>query len=499
MFGCQYWLIMGSFDDRVLFESSYLDEFSINSTNGNVESIYFAMYVGLWRCSNVIYDLRTRGPEIPDLKEESRNNYIAQLKTLRAAYYFYLVTLFNSPYFYNDENLPQDYLASYGNSDPLLFWEQIEKDLTEAIPYLQEKSEMLPEDMGRMTKGAAQAMLGKALLFKHYHYYVKNGMGGSADDRADLQLAKNSLNAVIASPIYALIRPQAPKTRKDYINAYGCNFSYLDLPAGNNVYPAENNAESVWELQYCDDRIASGWLPGWQWTGALNTQYFSPHNTSFKNHEVHPQMFYAYETAGAPAGFDRDPRAYGSMYVDGDSMDFRPENSDYYKAFSGALQTKKIAQARKLTVPGQPSVAFGMKKYYFPVYNEKDAPLNDPVNIRIIRLSDVKLLYAEVTFLLNEDAGLGLAQLNDVRSRVDMPPVPELTAAAIMHERDVELATEGHRFLDLVRWSFDPQWGIDWNALYGGNYFVVGKNEYLPIPIKEINKNQGALKQNPGW
>ena len=123
--------------------------------------------------SSVIRDLKTRS--IPGLTEELRNNYIAQAKTLRAAYYFYLVILFNSPYFYNEDNLPEDYVADYPNSDPLLFWEQIEKDLTEAIPVLPDT--WPSEDLGRMTKGAARAMLGKALLFKHYHYYVKNGHG----------------------------------------------------------------------------------------------------------------------------------------------------------------------------------------------------------------------------------------------------------------------------------------------------------------------------------
>jgi hypothetical protein len=80
-----------------------------------------------------------------------------------------------------------------------------------------------------------------------------------------------------------------------------------------------------------------------------------------------------------------------------------------------------------------------------------------------------------------------------------MPPVAELTCKTIMHERDIELATEGHRFLDLVRWSFDPQWGIKWYDIYGNSAFKVGKNEYLPIPISEINNNGGQLKQNPGW
>jgi len=494
MFGLQWFLVFGSFDDRVLFESTGLDDLGISATSENVSSIYMALYVGLWRCSSVIRDLKTHS--IPDLTEDLKNNYIAQAKTLRAAYYFYLVTLFNSSYFYNEDNLPEDYVTDYPNSDPLLFWEQIEKDLPEVIPDLPDTWEAA--NLGRMTKGAARAMLGKALLFKHYHYYIKNGIGGSAEDLADLRLAKSSFMDIINSGTYSLIRPMEPKSRKDYIYSFLCNFSYLPLPAGNNLYPAENNDESVWEIQYNDERWQPGWLPGWQWTGSLNGAYFSAHAVSFKNQEIHPALFYEYETNGAPAGFDRDPRAYGTMYLDGDTMDFRSD-AEYYTPYATGANNKRIAQGRKLTIPGQPSVGFGLKKYYFPVYNDNRAPLVDPTNIRIIRYADVKLMYAEVTFLLNEDVNLGLEQLNDVRSRVDMPPVAELTCITIMHERDVELATEGHRFLDLVRWSFDPQWGINWYDIYGNSAFKVGKNEYLPIPIDEINRNGGQLKQNPGW
>ena len=49
MFG-QWFLVIGSFDDRILFESAGMDNFVINATSDNVSAIYMAMYVGLWRC-----------------------------------------------------------------------------------------------------------------------------------------------------------------------------------------------------------------------------------------------------------------------------------------------------------------------------------------------------------------------------------------------------------------------------------------------------------------
>jgi hypothetical protein len=108
-----------------------------------------------------------------------------------------------------------------------------------------------------------------------------------------------------------------------------------------------------------------------------------------------------------------------------------------------------------------PTNGFWLKKYYFPMYSDKDSPKNDPINRRIIRFADVLLMYAEVTYLLNENTAAGLQALNRVRARVDMPPVDALTKEAIMHERDVELALEGLRWFDLIRWSFDPEWGVD--------------------------------------
>jgi hypothetical protein len=502
MYGLQMQLLFGSFDDRIINESAAMDMFKFTTTDGNVAGVWKALYFGLYRTSVFIQQINAK-PEIDLLSSQKRLNYIAQAKALRAAYYFYLVTIFNEPIFYNENTIPQDLLADLTNGKQEDFWNQLQKDLNEAIPDLTPKKELSPTDYGRITKGAAKSLLGKAMLYKHYHYYCKNGKKGTTEDIADLNVAKSALKGVIDANEYKLILPQSPKTRKDYLYALLSNSSYVPLPSENNIYPAENNDESIWEVQYSDERIAAGWLPGWQWSGALNCAYFSAQISSFRNQEVHPNFYFQCETTGVPAGFKIDPRVYASCYFDGDTLDFRPENKNYYNAgFKTGQNDKQLASTQKMTLPPE-TKSLGLKKYYFPVYNDKNAPKNDPVNRRVIRYADVLLMYSEVMHLLGDD-GSGLAALNEVRGRVDMAPVSVLTKKAIIHERDIELAFESLRFFDLVRWSFDPEWGIDWFDIYkdqtikGGN-FTPGKNEYLPIPSGEIDLHNGKLVQNPGW
>lgn len=498
MYGLRLQFILGTWEDRILFETEGRDRLAVmNSSNGDNNQLYLDCYFGLYRAGKVIRNILAAG-EIAGFGQEERNQIEAEARALRAMYYFYLVVLYDRPVFYNEDNFPVDYNENFSNGEPIQFWDQIETDLAFAIEHLPNKSEYADEDLGRITTGAASALLGKAMLFKYYHYYVKQGTQTSGDAQADLNKAKNAFLDVMNSGEYALVLPEAPRTRKDYLYALLSNTAYLDLRSENNTYPSENNIESVWEVQFSDVRFANGWLPGWQWSGSMNSQWFSVHSSSYKNHEVHPDWFYACETEGAPAGFDRDPRAYATCYMDGDTMHIDPSNS-YFKKYNSFLNTKRIAQSRGLSYPEQPSVSFGLKKYYFPQYSDvAQAPNNDPVNRRVIRYADVLLMYAEVMYLMGDD-GTGLAALNQVRARVGMPAAASLSPGVIKHERDIELALETHRWLDLVRWSFDPAWGINWDEILGPGIFRVGKNEYLPIPIGEIDVNNGALKQNPGW
>ncbi len=266
------------------------------------------------------------------------------------------------------------------------------------------------------------------------------------------------------------------------------------------TYPAENNAESVWEIQYNDDdRAKPGWLPGEQWGGNLNYIFFSPALGSYKNLEIDPSLWYEFETVTShPAGYDRDPRAYATCYLDGDLMDWRPE-SGYKIGFQSGLNSKNIVFNNKLYQGNVPSKSLGPKKYCYPQFVTKSAPLSAPFNVRVIRYADVLLMYAETAYQLDNDAdGLGLKALNEVRARVDMPAIPALTPVAIVHERTVELATEGHRYNDIVRWMWDPNFGMDLAKLFN-NKFSKDKNYCFPIPQADIDANKGLLKQNPGW
>jgi hypothetical protein len=121
--------------------------------------------------------------------------------------------------------------------------------------------------------------------------------------------------------------------------------------------------------------------------------------------------------------------------------------------------------------------------------------LNWKYNIRDIRLADVLLMAAEA-FARGGDEATAKTYLNQVRSRVNLQPFFAPSGAALLDviykERFMELATEGHRYFDLVRTGRA-------SSELGDQGFTAGKNEVLPIPQTEIDISEGKLVQNPGY
>ena len=125
-----------------------------------------------------------------------------------------------------------------------------------------------------------------------------------------------------------------------------------------------------------------------------------------------------------------------------------------------------------------------------------DRNLTNPNNYRAIRFADVLLMAAEANSRGAIDNTKAQTYLNRVRRRAFGDMLHDITTTgsaltdAIYHERQVELAGEGHRFFDLVRTG---------KASVEINGFVTGKHEVFPIPAIEIQLTGNRWTQNPGY
>ena len=117
--------------------------------------------------------------------------------------------------------------------------------------------------------------------------------------------------------------------------------------------------------------------------------------------------------------------------------------------------------------------------------------MNFPNDVIEIRLADTYLLEAEASVRANGGSVTTRAQnlLDAVRARVGLTS-KTATLDNIYEERKLELATEGHRWFDLVRTGKAA-------TVLAFKGFKAGKNEILPIPMEEMNNTK--LVQNPNY
>lgn len=409
-----------------------MNDFAIDPATGPQQDFWDKNFRGISRANTILSKL---GEGIPGLDEELRRRYIAEAKFLRAYYYFDLVRLFeNVPLF--TEALLTDEIYNITQASPGEVYAQIERDLVDAVAEANLPGQVPTEsEGGRVTKPAAHALLGKVYLYQEKW------------DEAAQQFAEVNEN------------PGEP-TR----------FGNQLLPIFSDIFRPDNkfNSESVFEISHTSI-AASGWGNTSIVEGLIAVQMFGPRS-------YNGPTFYS-GWGGCPV----TPELYDVMR---DDPRFNATISDV---------DSLVAAGEASYVPGYQNTGYFIRKFAplqeFRATGGGAPPLNYPQNYIEIRLADTYLMEAEALVQGGGDLGRATALLNAVRSRVGLPPT-EATLENIYHERRLELATEGHRYHDLLRTGRA-------SAVLGPQGFVAGKHERLPIPLAELNNTQ--LVQNPGY
>jgi hypothetical protein len=405
-------------------------KFRTKPNNISVSALWLKYYFGIYHLNKILYNAQLD-------KYAQKDQVIAEAKFLRAYIQFDMLRFFGAIPALDKYYPASDSISQTVNTVKASF-ESIVSDLEAAVNGLPVKSALASENYFRPSKGAAHSLLGKVYLYMASPYY---NLGNEYYSKA-----QSALEQVISSGEYKLV------------DDYGAQF----LKAG------EFGSESVFEINYT-------LMPSMDWNNILvNTCNPDPIFIGVRG--------ITGSTAPSGWGFILPREELVTLFV----------NEKETKRKTGTI------------IDGSELVKQGGKLSKYPAYNgyfsnkntlrNDERVLNESFNIetndRIIRYSDVLLMYAEASLNMG-DANKALQYVNMVRSRAGVSALAALTMDDIMKERRLELALEGHRFFDLLRWNKASE-----KLQFKG--FVAGKSEHLPIP-EYVLKKYSKLTQNPGY
>ena len=418
----------GNASDGVGIQS--FDDFNITPFT-MPQSYWSDFYQGIARANFLL----TKLPDVP-MDESVTARMTAETRALRGLYYFDLVRMFKNiplittPLSSNEfNNIPQ--------AEPSAVFAQIEEDLLAAIPNL--PGTVPATEAGRLTKGGAQAILGKVYMWQ----------GKNAEAAAVLREVNGT-----------------PGETNQYGNRLLDSFEALwetdnKFNAESLVEVAHTNASfSYWEI----------WGGGQDEGNTINTM-------------VGPRS-YVQLTDAAPAL----PSGWSFNPVEPELFELM-ENDPRLDATILNLNAL-VEQGAAAYLPGYEDTGYFLNKF-IPTRADVTTGAGEPIlnyrqNFYVIRLADTYLLEAEA---LGGTGARAQALLDAVRARVDLPSIP-VSLQNIYRERRLELAGEGHRFFDLVRTNRAAEFLAD-------EGFVPGKHEILPIPYRETENT--LIEQNPQY
>jgi len=473
-----------------------IEQHSPTSTNDNLANIWDRCFEGIQRCNNTLRVLSALQAGQGTVKfDDTRAAQIqAEARLLRGHYYFFLVRVF--------KNVP---LITETTTDPAVdntkdIYPDIVNDLTYAVANLPTSK---PRDqVGRVDKYIAQAYLGKVLLYQKKYteaYAQLNAVITAKPDLVTLSFADN----------FDIEKENGPESVFAVQHAVGTdgtggdngnvgdmlNFPYAVACCG--FYQPTIDLANAFKVDAAGLPLLDGsyrtnpYISDMGLTGAAKTGYTVPRTLA-----LDPRIDYTLGRRGVDYR-----KGYGLM--PGDSWIRDAGNAGPFVVVKNVLDQGQITAG---TAPGSTNVT--------------------GLNVNLIRLADIYLMAAECA-VENGDLSRALVLVNKVRARAALLP-PKTVAGgfpaaayrvspypsfanqtyarnAVRMERRLELAMEGHRFFDLVRWGIAKQTLESYFGFEGGyfNYLrgitIETRDDYFPLPQDQIDRSKGILKQSPGY
>lgn len=430
-------------------ERSLVDNYhtQFNSQHPYIQGIYEAAYAGINRANSVI----ARVPAVP-MDETRKNQILAEAKVLRAQHYYYLVGLFGGVPLKLEETstivgdgLPRATAAEV--------YAQIFKDCSEAAAVL--PTAWSGADFGRVTKGAALTLLGKAALQS----------AATTGTAADYQRGLDAFKTVIGL-------------------GYTLDANYASLFDGSN----EQSKEIIFSLQNVRVEGAGGTI----------TQWFTP--------VVSPIVWVSQQNQ-----FQAE-RAFYDSYNANDKR----KAGTWMTSFVSAGRTITWAWTSGIqTAANYGSTGPVPRKY---VDWGASASGGEAPDVILTRYADVLLSAAEAENEISGPTATAYGWVNQVRARAGVPNLTAGLAKAafrdsVFLERRFELAMEMHGLFDNRRnWTWSKarlEASMTSISTKNASPFTSSTTKFnaapipdkwklYPIPFRACELNK-ALKQNPGW
>jgi hypothetical protein len=443
----------------------------------DVERKWLALYEGVKRANQAIRLLN----QSDDFEESLKAQRIAEMRFLRGHFYFELKKIYHQiPYIDENATSPEDYYVSNTELSNEELWDKIEADFMAAYDALPEDQ----EEPARPTKMAAMAYLTKVYVFQEKwneastaaDEVINSGKYRLMDNFRDVFLPENDNGPEVIFAVQHTINDGSPR------NFNGSIGDRLTAPGGP-FYPQYGFHRPTQNLVNAYKTNDLG-LP---LIDNVNLESDDPVDVRIDHTLARPGIPYLDLGVNYEANWAREAAVYGP---------FSPK--------------KRVVSANSPD--------------YLQVW-----PYVNALNYYVIRYADLLLWKAEAAIELG-DLEAGRQYINLVRERaMNSATVKTIDGsgdaanyamsiyeqafanydeaiAALRTERRLELAHEGHRFFDLVRWDVATEVMNEYleverqrHSHLAGATFVAGKHEYMPIPQSQIDLGRGLIEQNDNY